>query len=209
MKLPAAVRGIIQRWVVRYPLWDMPPGVEAEDRARLWSTQLASQVAFEMPGQSWGKKRGDLGRPVSKDAIAQQQGSRLISWDLLTGTGTGSPKLVADPDGEDITGQVFVTVPPVDYLGGSITPPQPLPPPPSPQSIKPYWGDEPNRLIMVPLLEDYRQVFTSSEIAHDDGMAVWIGRTMYDCLVRGENFNSALARHRNEWRAILGLPQLP
>jgi hypothetical protein len=63
-------------------------------------------------------------------------GGHLINYDMLGGVGTGRPSLIANPSGEDITGQVFIMVSPVDHLrqGGTPQPP-PLPPPSGDSSL--------------------------------------------------------------------------
>jgi hypothetical protein len=68
--------------------------------------------------------------------------------------------------------------------------------------IRPYWGDEKSTAVARPLFKDYQRAGQ----APNDGMGVWIGRTMHDVMIGGEDFDSALARHRREWCAILGIP---
>jgi hypothetical protein len=138
MKLPDQVKDIIGRFVAKFPLWSMTEGPGAEEQARQWSIHLAEQIAFEVPGQGWGKKRADPGRPISKDAIAQlgehvdpPQPGKLFAYDILTGAGTGKPGLVSDPDSIDITGQTFVSVTPTNHLG-VVVEPKPKPPAPVP-----------------------------------------------------------------------------
>lgn len=130
MQLPDSVKAIRARYVAQYPVPQGQPGEAFEERARQWSIAFAEQVAFEQ-GPLWGMKRADPNRPISKDTItfyADDDGVLRI-WDLLTGTGTGSPRLVENPESEDITGQVFVRVTPTNHLGTVITPiPPPLPP---------------------------------------------------------------------------------
>jgi len=125
MKLPSEVKAIRGRYVAKFQLWSMPPGPEAENRARSWSVAFAEQVVFERGlGEGWGVKRADAGRPISKDTIARQVGDTLLVWDLLTGAGTGSPTLTPDPDSQEITGQVFVRVEPFDRIGGGVVVPE-------------------------------------------------------------------------------------
>ncbi|HXG72304.1 MAG TPA: hypothetical protein VNJ04_16990 [Gemmatimonadaceae bacterium] len=132
MQLPASVLAIRARYVQRFPVPQTPGGGdEHEDRCREWSIRFAEQVAFERPGEGWGMKRADPGRPISKDTIARQADGRLLAWDLLLGTGTGTPTLVPSPDAMDVTGQVFVAVTPTNHLGATPAP-QPTPPQPAP-----------------------------------------------------------------------------
>lgn len=138
MQLPAEVKAVRSRYVAKFPIPQGPPGPEIEEQVRQWSIGLAEQVAFEIPGEGWGTKRADPNRPISKDGLARQddedRGGRLWIWDMVTGAGTGLGRLVENPEGEDITGQVFVPVTPRNRLGTAIEPPpvkpgpQPLPP---------------------------------------------------------------------------------
>jgi hypothetical protein len=127
MQLPDSVKAIRARYVAQYPVPTGDPGEAFEERARQWSIRFAEQVAFEQ-GPLWGMKRADNGRPISKDTITLYGDDALTIWDLLTGTGTGNPRLVDDPHGEEIRGQVFVKVTPVNHLGAA--PPQPTTPQP-------------------------------------------------------------------------------
>ena len=96
MKLPAGVLATRDRYVQAFPLWTMEAGSAADDRARKWTLGLASQIVHEH-GETYGSKRADPTRPISKDAIAQVQGPYLYGWDMLTGAGSGTPKLVPIP----------------------------------------------------------------------------------------------------------------
>ena len=119
MKLPADVLDTRDRYVVAFPLWSMPPGPAAEERARTWTLGLCSQVAYEHPGEGYGSKRADQNRPISKDALARQKDDgTLLMWDMLSGAGDGSPTLVEHPDSQDVTGQVFVEVDAYDVIAG-------------------------------------------------------------------------------------------
>lgn len=127
MKLPDSVKAIRSRYVAAFPIPTGAPGEQHEENVRQWSIRFAEQVAFEQ-GPQWGMKRADPNRPISKDTIALNDG-RLLIWDLLLGTGTGNPRLLDDPDSEELVGQVFVVVQPKNHLG---TPQQPPPVPPTP-----------------------------------------------------------------------------
>jgi hypothetical protein len=127
MQLPDAVKQVRLRYITAFPVPQGAPGEEFEERARQWSIHFAEQVAFELPNQGWGMKRADPNRPISKDTIARQIDGRLLIWDLLTGTGTGSPRPVDNPESEDITGQVFVQVEPTNRLPHVAAPSPPAP----------------------------------------------------------------------------------
>lgn len=125
MFLPDDVKAIRARYVVRYPVPQGVPGDAHEENCRQWSIRFAEQVRHDTDDSTWGAKRADAGRPISKDTLARNLAPKLYSWDLLSGTGTGSPTLNESPAAEDITGQVFVHVEPVDHLGDPPPPPPP------------------------------------------------------------------------------------
>lgn len=123
MQLPETVKRIRARFIAAFPVPQGMPGEEFEERARQWTIKFAEQVAFDLPNQGWGMKRADLNRPISKDTISKLEGGRLLIWDLLTGTGTGTPRPVDNPESEDITGQFFVEVTPTNHLKGLVPEP--------------------------------------------------------------------------------------
>jgi hypothetical protein len=123
MQLPDTVKQVRARYLAAFPVPQGAAGEQFEERARQWSIHFAEQVAFELPNQGWGMKRADPNRPISKDTIARQVDGRLLIWDLLTGTGTGSPTPVDNPESQDITGQVFVPVQPTNRLPEVVAPP--------------------------------------------------------------------------------------
>lgn len=132
--LPANVRAVRDAYVAQFPVpsGGPNPADEAfENRCRAWVRGLAEQVRFSLNDAAWGCKNAGGGRPQSKDALAHQVGPTLYGYDLLFGVGTGSPSLVPSPSGEDITGQTFMAVQPVDHLGGSQPAPGPDPQPPN------------------------------------------------------------------------------
>jgi hypothetical protein len=97
-----------------------------DDQRRQLVMLIAQQVAFEY-GSTWGTKRADPGRPLSKDAIAHTPlGGTLLAWDLFNGA-TRVP--FDNPSSIDISSQVFVTVTPVDHLKDTTVP---VPPPVEP-----------------------------------------------------------------------------
>jgi hypothetical protein len=93
---------------------------------------IAQQIAFEF-GLSWGTKRADPGRPLSKDAIALKQfDGTILAWDLFNGT-TRVP--FDNPSSIDISGQTFVPVQPVNHLSDVTVPDvPPVTPPVQPDS---------------------------------------------------------------------------
>ena len=134
MQLPVEVLDLRTRYVAHFPVPRGEPGAAFEAEARAWSIRFADQVAWSLPDQGWGMKRASTSRPISKDTIARwAPPGVLLVWDLLLGTGTGHPRLVMNPESQDVTGQVFVSVTPRDHLAP--IPHLPLPPGPLPNPV--------------------------------------------------------------------------
>ena len=110
MKLPAEVLMTRDRYVKAFPMWNVPPSEEAEERARVWTLGLIAQINFDN-GTVYGSKRASATRPLSKDGMASREGGKLLCWDMLSGAGTGAPSVNDNPDSMDITGQIFEPVP--------------------------------------------------------------------------------------------------
>jgi len=144
MQLPADVKAIRDRFVEQFPVpsgGPNPADDAFEDLCRMWTKRLAEQVVFSTNDPTWGVKNAGGGRPQSKDALARNLAPKLYTFDLLTGVGTGSPRLVTDPQGEDITGQVFMPVSPVNHLGAPTPQPKPEAQPPQPTvDLTPLWA---------------------------------------------------------------------
>ena len=131
MKWPPRVQEILNTLATQHPTWVADDsGPAPTPRFRL-NEMFAQQVRFEF-GPDYGLKRADPGRPISSENLAYQSdrlGGRLLAWaweDKHDGT------VAQFPEGEDITGQVFVSVEPVDHLGSGQPQPSPEPPAPSP-----------------------------------------------------------------------------
>jgi hypothetical protein len=200
-KLPAAVLATRDRYVARFPMWTMPGGLAAENKARSWNIGLAKQIAYEHPGQNYGTKRAAKDRPVSKDAIAQQQGATLLCWDMLSGAGDGSPTVNANPDSQDITGQEFEYVEPFDVIaaGG---------PPPVEESgggsasVPPY-----NEDYAIEFGKGCNGVYNESGAPMDPGMiSVHSARAAWDYYSGTLPWPDSYKKHLNEFRAVYGLP---
>lgn len=139
MKLSNEVKATRARYLAAFPVPRGEPGSAFEELCRRWAIRLGEQIAFEHPGQGYGVKRADKGRPIGKDSIANNliAPGRLLAWDLMTGAGTGRPTLNADPDSLDVTGQFFEDRPeffqPKNHLAATVPGggAEPLPPPPS------------------------------------------------------------------------------
>lgn len=129
MQLPDDVKAIRARYVTAFPVPTGAPGPEHEERVRQWTIRFAEQVAFELPGQGYGVKRADGGRPIGKDSLARKVGDRIDGWDLLIGAGDGTPEIADNPKYHDISDQVFVPVTPTNHLGSPEPEPEPEPQP--------------------------------------------------------------------------------
>jgi hypothetical protein len=190
------------RYVAKFPLWSMPAGPAAEERARTWTLGLCNQLAHDLPGQNYGSKRADQNRPISKDAVAQKQpNGALFSWDMLSESGSGSPKLVPNPEHEDITGQVFVQVEGIDVISGE----HGSTPTPPPATVPPY-------------NEDYSIQFgngcnaaykEAKKSGYDSGMvAVHASRAAWDYYSGKLTWEESYKLHLNDFRAEYGLKPL-
>lgn len=158
MKLSSAVKATRARFVAAFPVPSINSGEDQqvyEERCRQWSIHLAEQIAFELPGQGYGVKRGDSGRPICKDCLARSTDGQLLSWDMLRGASSGHPALNDDPDSLDLTGppdgpQFFEDRPqffnPQNRLGAVVVPPQS---PPGPGEPPPSGLDAEIRSFMV------------------------------------------------------------
>jgi hypothetical protein len=122
--LPDRVYRLVVELAARFP--ELRRGDDEARRA--FTLKVAQQVCFSL-SPWWGTKRAGAGRPLSKDAIAFQDDAadppQLIGWDLIDGT---TREVHPHPImGEDISGQVFVSVDPVNHLGTAPPPPPPAP----------------------------------------------------------------------------------
>src|SRR6185503_19526012 len=91
------------------------PEMVADDtgpRMRL-NTMFVEQVAFEF-GSTYGMKSAGTGRPLSSETLAHQdpQG-RLICWSWEN---KHNGEVEQFPESEDITGQIFSAVTPVNHI---------------------------------------------------------------------------------------------
>lgn len=125
-------RELLKRFAARIPLPQRREGEDFEafwDRCRAWMKLLGEQFAFSF-GPGWGRKRADPNRPWSKDNLPYKDASAFVGFDTMLGAGTGRPSLAADnPLRDDLTGQYFEALPPVDHLAEPQPEPQPQPEP--------------------------------------------------------------------------------
>jgi len=175
MQLPDSVKAIRTRYLKQYHVPQGTPGEAFEETARQWSIRFAEQVAFEL-GPMWGMKRADPNRPISKDTLSFYADDTIRIWDLLTGTGTGSPRLVENPESEDITGQVFVRVTPTNHLGVA-QPPVTNPPDLPPADLGPVMSAMSNLTSKIDTLQ-----------GHVDALELVIGKVVASQQATVENF---------------------
>ena len=95
-----------------------------DDQRRLFTQKAAEQLAFSVSPE-WGTKRAALDRPLSKDAVARFINQRLCGWDVVNGD---TREMQVTGAGEDITGQVFVSVTPANHVVEARVLPPPLGP---------------------------------------------------------------------------------
>jgi hypothetical protein len=107
MQLPDRVKEIITILADRFP--DLRKG--DDDQRRALTLKFAQHIRFEL-GESWGTKRAGEGRPPSKDTIARMFEGKLYGADVINGS-TREPQF---PDMEELPGQLFITVDPVNHL---------------------------------------------------------------------------------------------
>jgi hypothetical protein len=107
MQLPDRVKQIITILADRFP--DLRKG--DDDQRRALTLKFAQQIRFEL-GESWGTKSAGQGRPPSKDAVARMFEGKLYGADVINGS-TREPQF---PDMEELPGQLFISVNPVNHL---------------------------------------------------------------------------------------------
>ncbi len=201
MHLPSAILATRDRYVAAFPMWSVPES-QADDTARKWTLGLIAQVNWEHPNQGYGSKRADAGRPLSKDSLAQKVGAQILNWDMLSGTGTGHPTLVQNPDSEDISDQVWEFVQGRDVIGAAPIPPTPQPP--QPGTCPPYQDSQAVQFGLA-----CNDVYKESGAAIDPGMiAVHSMRCQWDTCCGGLTFEQSYKKHMNEFRHEYGLPPI-
>ena len=100
-----------------------------DDQRRSLQKMIVETVVNRFPGEGWGWKRADPGRPLSKDTIANNRMDppHILAWDCFD----GSTRLPVQRDSMLIDDQVFVDVVGFDHLGGGggVPAPGPVPQP--------------------------------------------------------------------------------
>ena len=117
----ARVQDILNALAAQHPTWVSDDTGSAPTRRFQLNEMFVQQVAFEQ-GPNYGLKRADPGRPISSETLALRSGRRLYAW-AWDNKHDGTVEQF--PEAEDITGQVFVPVEPVNHLGVSDTTPAP------------------------------------------------------------------------------------
>lgn len=101
-----------------------------DDQRRSLQKMVIETVVKRCPGEGWGWKRADPGRPLSKDSIANNliEPGHVLAWDCFDGT----TRLPVQRDSIQIDDQVFVDVVGFDHLNGVVLPKIKPQPPSSP-----------------------------------------------------------------------------
>lgn len=114
--LPERAKAIIQSMGQKFP--ELRKG--DDDQRRAFTMKAAQQIRYEL-GDRYGTKRADMNRPPSKDAIAfRPTDTTLVSWDVIDGT---TREVSTGSKAEEIDGQVFIVVDPVNHLGAGVVDP--------------------------------------------------------------------------------------
>jgi len=110
MKWEPRVQEILNTFAAQHPDWVAD---DTGPRMRL-NTLFVEQVVFEF-GSTYGMKSAGSGRPLSTETLARQDpGGRLIGW---AWENKHNGEVDQFPESEDITGQIFSAVTPVNHLG--------------------------------------------------------------------------------------------
>ena len=203
---------LVQELSVSHPVeWrNMHTGNEhTEDFVRLLAKRAhALDKRFGLNG-----KRGNP-NDISDDALNCLDAEDGPGTDITTGkrcwvidiaVDAGLP--TAKPSWQQFTDPVASSGANVDPNAGPVLPPVSIP------SYEDLGGDAFYRaMIGVPLQAD--MLAAGQQL--NDGSSVWFSRTTYSLIAaflkaNGQPINAPgiVKKHRNEWRAILGLPQLP
>ena len=137
MQLPDRVKEIITILANQFP--DLRRG--DDDQRRALTLKFAQQIRLEL-GESWGTKRAAEGRPPSKDAVARMFDGKLFSADVINGS-TREPQF---PNMEELPGQIFIPVDPVNHI---VDPVNPIEDPVDPVDVE------------VPLPDRVKEIITS------------------------------------------------
>lgn len=171
-------------------------------------------------GSRWGLN-GKRGKPqdISDDVLAYAgegsavdvvNGGPMEIIDVIAGAGGPSPQPVwnVGPGGPGDKGTVVTSFTvPGDPTPGPVPPPvKPCPDPSAhlPKPPKPYPGDGKGAELGTAIFADYAAVAQPA----NPGMMIWAWRTAWDAANEGLTMDQSITKHRNEWRAILGLPPL-
>jgi hypothetical protein len=132
----------------------LPLARGSEEDRRLLTRTIAEQICFEL-GPLWGCKKASPSRPQSKDSIAFNAPSGMVTFDWQNGS-TREP--LVPPrfwSADELTRtnggfqQVFIPVTPADHLGVKPEPPAMPPPISAPPAPAP---------TVVPSLSDYHEL---------------------------------------------------
>ena len=155
-----------------------------------------------------------IGEGVGYDPTRNNNPITVIDVIARAGTPEAAPawQVLNDPkDPAHVGPGAWVSPTPVSGTGptGPSIPPPP-PPRPTPPPVTPYKGDAYYvQTLGVPLESDYGEKGQTLNA----GTFTWVGRMLHDIAYGDEKgvrltAEQAVAKHRNTWRAVLGLPPL-
>lgn len=162
-------------------------------------------------------KRADPGRPISDEVVVYlvTGPEYRVFADFLISGGSANWHLSDHTEGRLPIAQPLVNpltlgvlpeasfAPTVPGCKPPGTEPPPVTPPPT---MPPYPGDPVFDAVGVALFADYAE---AGQLPNPE-MGRWFGRTIYDWLAKVvPTLDASIAKHRAEWRAVLGLPALP
>ncbi len=87
-----------------------------DDERRKLTFLIIGQLVHFDKSFGWCWKSADPGRPPSKDALAVRVGETLLAWDWQSGA-SRLRQVTEGQEAEDITGQNYIAVAPLDTLG--------------------------------------------------------------------------------------------
>jgi hypothetical protein len=172
-------------------------GNEAERRTL--QKMLVETVVARHPGEGWGWKSAGVGRPPSKDAIANNtlMPGHLIAWDCFDGT-TRQP---VQREADVIDGQLFIEVNGVDHLADH--PIATLPPPvPAPAPLVVTRQEFLDGLLWLDRL--YREQLGRADGVDFEGIAAHLFDVYLNARLRGASVDEAKGRAVRQINEILG-----
>lgn len=187
--------------------YDLGPNSSREYRNAFWARVIGcahhGHPAYNpTPDPAWNLKKAGPSSPQSDDVAAQLPSRE--AWDCIPGAGAAGYRFEAHHIGALPPVQV-IYAPSVPDGSGAVPKPKPKPEPPAQPTYPPYPGDGAFNELGAVLFGDY----AAAGQGPNSQMGQWFGRATYDWLVKNEpTLAASIAKHRKEWRSLLGLPPL-